>query len=298
MSQPKTNRARIEVQAWPGLAISIALQMVVSVDEVPGVGEDFAALGHNISSSLADSILVFLLASMPSALTDLSLQQQTTDLEPEEYLDWIESLDAMELASQAGACDREEACHRREAIRSPEAPEWESPTAWLHAMASEEQLARVRLLLEDPASLKRLTTDVLRSFWVNHFRAIYVRHRKDVSRAIEEVRRHEGLTELPALLKRLLGRPIEHAEEWVDYPGRVVLVPFPFMGPYLMSMTFDEPEQALILAFDAKRAMGLQVAGEIGPDLARLKALADETRLKILRFVSESERFGGISLLT
>lgn len=135
--------------------------------------------------------------------------------------------------------------------------------------------------------------EVLECFWKDHFSAVYVRYHEDVVQAVEHLGQSHRRAELPSLLKDLLGRSIQCSEDWVGFPGRLLFVPFPFMGPYLLSMTLDDPEPLLVFAFDAKRSMSLQTVDATGPDLAKLKALADETRLKILRFVSKSERFGG-----
>jgi len=293
MSQSELTGPKVEIQTWPGLALCLALQMVLSVDELPGIGEDFEALASGISAPLADSILLFLLTNMPAALIDLSLQEQVTDLAPEGFLDWVEGLDTAELVNHAQAWDHRKRDDRHEAVRSPKSPESEDPADWLREKATKAQLTRVRQVLGDPASLKEMVTTVLRAFWEDHFQAVYARHSDAMSRAVEEIRYHEQPDNLPLLLESLLARPIPIAADWINQHDRILLVPFPFMGPYLVSMSMEEPEPMLIFTFDAERVMGLQAAGDMGPDISKLKALADETRLKILRFASKSERFGG-----
>ncbi|MFC2095050.1 ArsR/SmtB family transcription factor [Candidatus Bipolaricaulota bacterium] len=293
MPQSNTNRPIIDVRTWPGLSITTALQMALSVDEALGISDDFVAMARGITPPLADSITLFLLSNAPAALTELSSQEQVTDLEPEQFLVWVEGLDAAKLSDCASTCHHEESQQRLEEVRSRKSAEWENPREWFLSMASTKQLEQVRRLLEDPEALKQLTVEVLESFWKNHFRAVYVQHTADIVRAVEHLSRGANLTDLPSLLKRLMGRSIECSDEWVSFQGQVLLVPFPFMGPYLLSMMLDDPEPVLVFAFDATRAMGLQSVGKAGPDLAKLKALADETRLNILRFVSESEQFGG-----
>jgi len=282
---------QVAIQIWPGLALCSALQMVISADELPGIGEDFECLSRAIEPALAESIPLFLLTNMPAVLTDLSLQEQVTGLEPDAFLAWAEGLDATDLAARARDYAKKDDC--REAVRSPKAPAEDHPAEWSRAKADEAQLARVRQLLKDPALLKTTAMEVLRVFWEGHFHAVYARH-SGAMRRIEEILRHDpDLDNLPALIERLLGRPIQDAADWTGRHDRILLVPFPFMGPYLVSMTMDEPEAMLILAFDAERALSLLTAVGLGPDILKLKALADETRLKILRFVSQSERFGG-----
>jgi len=138
-----------------------------------------------------------------------------------------------------------------------------------------------------------MVAETLRTFWKDHFHAVYASH-SDAMRRVEEVLRHDpDLDHLPALIQRLLGRQLQDAPNWADRHDRILLVPLPFMGPYLVSMTIEEPEVMLILAFDAERALSQLTAVGRGPDILKLKALADETQLKILYFVSTGERFGG-----
>jgi DNA-binding transcriptional ArsR family regulator len=291
MSRSEPSYPRIEIQIWPGLALCSALQMVLSADELPGSGEDFEKLGRAIEPALAESISLFLLTNMTAVLTDLSLQEQVTDLEPNAFLAWVEGLDAADLAARAR--DYAEKDDYREAVRSPKALAEDHPAEWSRAKANESQFARVRQLLKDPVPLKATAMEVLRAFWEDHFHAVYARH-SDAMRRVEEILRHDpDLDHLPALIERLLGRPIQEAADWTSRHSRILLVPFPFMGPYLVSMTMDKPEAMLILAFDAERALSLLTAVGLGPDILKLKALADETRLTILRFVSTGERFGG-----
>ena len=293
MPQSDINRPNVEARTWPGIAICSALQMILSVDELPGIGEDFEALGRSITSPLADSILVLLLASIPAALTELCLLQQVSDLAPEAFLDWVESLDAAEIATRASNLDSKEPDKWHEALQSPPSSQAESPAEWLHAQATEAQLEQVRQLLADPASLKSLTVEILRTFWNDHFQTIYVRHGDAMAQAVVQLRGHEHLDDPLLLLERLLGRPIPVAADWINHHARILLVPFPFMGPYLMSMSTEDPEPMALFAFDARRVMSLQDFCCGGPDISKLKALADETRLSILHFVSRNERFGG-----
>jgi len=265
--------------------------MVLSADELPGIGEDFEEMGRSINPTLANSISLFLLADMPAVLTDLSLQEKVTGLDTEAFLDWVEGLDASDLAARARDYAKKDDC--REAVRSPKVPTEDHPEAWSRAKANEAQLEQVRQLLEDPSSLKAIAVQTLRAFWEDHLHPVYARHSDAMQRSVEELQRDPDLDELPALIEYLLGRPIQDAANWAGRHDRILLVPFPFMGPYLVSMSMEEPEAMLILAYDAERALSLRTTGGTGPDVSKLKALADETRLKILHFVRESERFGG-----
>ncbi|TFH09329.1 MAG: ArsR family transcriptional regulator [Candidatus Atribacteria bacterium] len=286
---------KVDVRIWPGLAITSALQLVLTADELPGMGDDFASIARDIPSRLADSILVLVLARIPEALTDLAVKQGAIDLPPEGFLKWVEMLDESELSNNADFMRHEAAGNRHETIQSPESDQAaESPIDWLREMASNEQWAQLEQLQKNPALLKDLSIDVLRTFWTDHFQSLYAQHETDMRSATARLLGEPELQHnLAGLLSRLQRRTIELAEDWTEHHERTLLVPLPFMGPYLMSMSICEPEELAVFAFDARRTAGLQSQNASGPDISKLKALADETRLKILQFASGSERFGG-----
>jgi DNA-binding transcriptional ArsR family regulator len=293
MSQTKQNLPAIQIRRWPGLALTSALQTALFVREIPGISEDFERMAHSIQSDLADSIVLFLLTSMPAALFGLSLRDNTTHLDPEAFLKWLSSLSAEDLATSALDEYAQEKAHRHETVQSTETSQSESPAEWTRAEASKSQLEQAKHLLANPAHLKMMAVNTLRVFWEKHFRTIYDSHNAATQQTIDNVRIPAALKGLPLLLESLLGRSLQLPDGWADEHERILLVPFPFMGPYVVSMTTDSPEAMLILCFDADRAMKLRSATILGLDLAKLKALADETRLEILRFTSGSERFGG-----
>ena len=286
---------KVDVQIWPGLAITSGIQMILAANELPGMGDDFESLAHTIPSPLAHSILVLVLAKIPEALIDLAVEQDAIDLAPGDFLTWINNLDEAELADRSNSMSTSAAARRHETIQSPvPTKDEESPVDWLQEMASNAQWAQLEQLQASPALLKDLTVGVIRTFWTDHFQALYAQHEEDMLNATKRLLGdHDLQHNLASLLARLQGRSIQLAEDWTQIHERTLLVPLPFMGPYLMSMSVCDPELLAVFAFDARRAVGLQAQDDGSPDITKLKALADETRLKILRFVSESERFGG-----
>ena len=267
--------------------------MVLSVDELPGIGDDFEAAARNLNASHAESILLLLLANVPGALTELGFLNDVADLEPRAFIDWVHTLDATEIAAHAHRLDPDEDGTQRQAVQSPPMAQADSPAVWLRSQASETQLESVRQLLANPAALKELTSQTLETFWTDYFQAVYQRHAAAMVNAVDRLQHHEQLEHVLPSLEKMLGRPIGIAESWLNEHDHVLLVPFPFMGPYIMSMASQEPETVVLLAFDAERIANLPEKNVRTLDIAKLKALADETRLKILRFVSQSERFGG-----
>ena len=282
----------VDIHLWPGLAVCSALQLALSSDELPGIGEDFAALPSQISPSLAEDIAAFQLTYMPSALADMSFDPSIRSLPPESFFAWVESLPAPDLALHARAyVENHEENSEAHALKAKLV---DSPEAWMMADAAATQLDRARCLLESPAELQAMVTRTLRQFWAAGFREIYQSRLPAMEQVVDALRSCPDLNDLPKLFTNLLGRSIHEIAPMLDtYPG-VSLVPFPFMGPYVLSMTTKASLSLLLLGFDGQQAWETLTKAESGLEVSKLKALADETRLKILAFVSSAnERFGG-----
>ena len=281
----------VKIHMWPGLAVCSALQLTLSTDEVPGIGEDFADLRTRLSPALAEDIAVFQLAYMPSVLTDLSFDTSIRTLAPEGFFAWVEGLEAADLAARARAYAANHEAHSE--LHALKAKLVDSPEAWTWADATPLHLERVRQIMDSPAELQAVVARTLRQFWDAGFREVYAGRQIAMERIVEALQNTSELQDLSGLFRRLLGRSIDDASPGILEHSDVRLIPFPFMGPYLMSMTMEEPEEVLLIGFDAQRAWEAFSQTDSGPELAKLKALADETRLRILAFVSEGERFGG-----
>ena len=292
MSTRPAKHQTVDTHLWPGLAVCSALQLALSSDELPGIGEDFAGLPSRISPSLAEDIASFQLTYMPSVLADMSFDPSVRSLPPESFFAWVESLPATDLASHARAyVENHERNSKAHALKAKLV---DSPEAWMMADAVPLQLDLARHLVCTPPELQALVARTLRQFWAAGFREIYERRLPAMEQVTVALRSCADLSDLPRLFKNLLGRSIaEIAPKLESYRG-VSLVPFPFMGPYVMSMTTKASPSLLLLGFDGQRAWEALTRDDEGLEMAKLKALADETRLKILSFVSAGvERFGG-----
>ena len=280
----------VEVRVWPGLSICAALELVLFAEELPGIGDDFAELRPRMPSPVVDDIVQFLLTGMPSVCTDLSLEAAVTDLEPEAFLSWVDGLDAAELAARSKMHARK-AVEKRE-LHSKGVLDEDNPDVWVQRVATHDQRATCERLLADPQALKLTVTRALRRFWDTCYRDLYESHGAAMAHVTDRLPAHPSVEDIPGLFAHMLGRSIGNARDWERFT-RVHLIPLPFMGPYLMSMTLDDADETLLLAFDAERAAAFLEPSSSGPEVSKLKALADETRLKILGLVQSGERFGG-----
>jgi len=157
-----------------------------------------------------------------------------------------------------------------------------------HFVPEVERRAYTYLL--DPPALQQLVVGHLRSMWYKYLAIEWERVRPMLQKA---VRAFDGVDlsgmERAAAVEYVVGRPLP-VDKWcenIDDAARVVFVPSAHVGPYTARVVADD---TVWLLFGARQP---QDAGEDAPELTRaellvrLNALADDTRLNILRLVVE-----------
>jgi DNA-binding transcriptional ArsR family regulator len=149
---------------------------------------------------------------------------------------------------------------------------------------------RAYTYLIDPPALQQLIVGHLRAMWYKYLAVEWERVRPMLQKA---VRAFDGIDlnhmERGAAAEYVLGQPLRD-DKWchkIDDAARVTFVPSAHVGPYTARI---EAGDRLWLLFGARQP---QDAGDAAPELTRaellvrLSALADDTRLSILRLVAE-----------
>ena len=151
---------------------------------------------------------------------------------------------------------------------------------------------RAYTYLIDPPALQQLVVGHMRAMWYKYLAVEWERVRPMLQQA---VRAFNGIDlsgmDRMAAAEYVVGRPLVNKDgslcEVLDDPQQLIFVPSAHIGPYTAKMAGDD--QAWIL-FGARQP---QDAGEAAPELTRaellvrLSALADDTRLSVLRLVAE-----------
>ena len=143
--------------------------------------------------------------------------------------------------------------------------------------------------LIDPPALQELVVGHMRSMWYKYLAVEWERVRPMLQKA---VRAFDGVDlsgmERAAAAEYIVGRPLRKDDKWcdeLDDAERLVFVPSAHVGPY--TAKFRGSDRTWIL-FGARQP---QDADESAPELTRaellvrLNALADDTRLNILKLV-------------
>lgn len=172
---------------------------------------------------------------------------------------------------------------------------FDSYLEFLYSIFSEEHVdeeieARAYELMGDPPALQELLVSHLRQMWDRYLQEEWQRVRPMLQSAVDAFAEVDlsGMSRLEAA-NFVTGRDLEELK-WNDILQRaeeVIFVPSAHVGPYLGRFWH---EGTLRIIFGARLPAGAQVTA---PDLSRadivvrLNALADDTRLRILKLVAD-----------
>lgn len=173
-----------------------------------------------------------------------------------------------------------------------------SPQAYLEFLQTRFDASHIGIELEleayqyvsDPPAMQTLIVSHLRGMWEQYYAQEWRRIKPlltDSARAFQQL----NLTQMDKMeaLQLVSGKDMrdDPLSKKVDLAERVIFVPNAHIGPYLAKYKFGDD---LVILFGARLPEGTQV---VAPDLSRadilvrLSALADDTRLHILKFISD-----------
>ncbi len=146
-------------------------------------------------------------------------------------------------------------------------------------------------LLLQPAEMQRVIVDHLRLMWKKYLSQEWQRSRPLLHQALQAARQVnvQGL-DFQEAAHLVTGQDLSNERWEANFADarQLILVPHPHIGPYTMST--HSGDGVLILFFGAHIPKGSHL---VAPDLhraellVRVEALADDTRLKILRLIAE-----------
>jgi DNA-binding transcriptional ArsR family regulator len=157
-------------------------------------------------------------------------------------------------------------------------------------LTDEEMETRAYQYVIDPAALKQLVTSHIRWFWKNHLQAEWTRVRpmlEESAKAFNQIDLSDKTR--VELVQFVTGKEISETK-WgkeLEEAKELVFVPNAHIGPYIRGTRIGS---SFFLYFGARLPEGSDVRipeldrAEI---VARLSALADDTRLRILQMIAE-----------
>ena len=162
-------------------------------------------------------------------------------------------------------------------------------------LVDEDVETRAHQYVIDPAALKQLVTGHIRWFWKNYLQAEWARVRpmlEKSARAFNQID-YASMTRME-IMEFVTGKEVSSEPKWESKWGKEVLttkelifVPNAHIGPYMRA---DKIQDTYYIYFGAHLPEGSDVRV---PELdraeivSRISALADDTRLQILRMIAE-----------
>jgi len=224
----------------------------------------------------------------------------------EEYLEDLESTPPSKFRDSLLKAYAE-TCHREDLKDQNQPVDWDevlsSAKSYVEFLrqrfgddgVDEEVETRAHEYVIDPAALKQLVTGHVRWFWKNHLQAEWNRVRpmlEESARAFNQV--DYGDMSRMEIMEFVTGKDVSSEAKWESKWGKEVLkadelifVPNAHIGPYMRA---DNIQDTFYIYFGAHLPEGSDIRV---PELdraeivSRISALADDTRLQILRMIAE-----------
>ncbi len=292
MNQPDATRELgVEFVDWPAYCFCTAPTAVVIGEDLPGAHGWLGETRSSLSSETERDLLVLLLTGALEHVLALHYEAGHLDQPIPEFMQWLEDLDALDLAASCDLSSKWEPCEdggRRTNLGTDS-----NLADWAGIVIERSVWDRAELVIAEPERLHRLLVSTLRVFWEGHFRRAYEVQRAETQETLELLRkRYEGK---PAseVVPALVGRAVPGVESLREGTQKFLAIPVFYLGPYLSESYVDEDMHVRVEAFDPATARAQLDVSPIRENVSRIKALADETRIRILRFLDEGERYGG-----
>ena len=157
----------------------------------------------------------------------------------------------------------------------------------------EPKFRRMHHYLNHPAELRELTVNHLRMMWEKYVKSEWARVEPMLKESVTAHQQmdYTGLSTFE-VMEAVTGRDVramEHITGIVNKVNHIIFIPSPHLGPYVGWHPFIEQKRAYIF-FGARLPKGstvLSPALSRSELLVRLNALADDTRLQMLKLLSE-----------
>lgn len=189
----------------------------------------------------------------------------------------------------------------RGVVESP--PEDDDVSEWkmfIRPGITRADLDEAASLLTSPAHLRERTLALLEGFWRQCYKAEYERQYDDLQRAVRHAQSSAHPVIQIAFAEMTGHRLTDEIINMLPNIERVTYCPSPHLGDFVQFILYSpelilffNPRTVLGAAAEPRSRVGLATAEEIDANsaLGALKALADPTRMKIVRMLGERELY-------
>ena len=273
---------------WPAFSLWSALFLMSMAEALPGQVPWIAGTRRALDNDLRDAITLLNDTTILHQFHGEQLRQARTSQEIPEFLDWLADMEPEGIAEMLPPLEKISALSDGRARFGMDDP----IADWNGVELDARQLDRLRALIGDPTALKEFVVTTLQRFWRDHLETEFRRLQPKLRATVERGNRRTEPRTHRQLVLELAGR--EPAGESIDGQGieRILAIPACHVGAFLLTRQIKEPESVLLVAFEVGREPSPERSVGAAPTASTYRALADETRLGILRFLATGERYG------
>ena len=155
----------------------------------------------------------------------------------------------------------------------------------------EASVPRILRVLDDAESLKASFLRAVKGFWSSHFEQRYIECLPALSGSASAMRNRPLPSDFAEILALITGRLVPRDIPQPDPMTEIILTPSCHVGPYVTRAPLTHPWPAVVLSYNARRIATNGERPLQRPDnvVAALRAVADETRYRILGLLDNSE---------
>lgn len=273
---------------WPAFSLWSALFLMDMADGLPGQAPWIETTRRRLDDGLRDAITLLNDTTIFHGIHGEQLARGLTSQEMPEFLDWLAGIGPVGIAAMLPPIEKISALSDGRARFGMDDP----IADWSGVELDARLLGRLQGLVEDPNALSEFVIETLRRFWRDHLEAEFRRLQPLLQAAVDRGNRRTEPRTHRELVLELAGR--EPAGESIDGRGvrQILAIPTCHMGSFLLTRHLKDPDSILLVAFEVGRTSSSDRAAAAAPMASTFRALADDTRLGILRFLATGERYG------
>jgi ArsR family transcriptional regulator len=289
-------RAANRVSLHPVRNALASMMLVAKDEEMPGTGAWVAQIREKLGADELFRHRLVIIGFFHAILPENDFASFS------DYLDDMEKSDPVTLRDKMLSTYAQICIGCTEEVRTA-VPDWEkvlsTPEAYVgflvdhfgEGLVEAELETRAYEYVVDPPAMRKLIVDYLRWFWDEHMSQEWART-EPVLRESVKAFKNANLDNMSRLemVRYVTGQDMDE-DQWgkmLTRTARIVFIPNPHIGPYVTRFHFRD---ALGVIFGARQPEDARVRipeldrAEI---VARMSALADDTRLRILQMIAEN----------
>jgi DNA-binding transcriptional ArsR family regulator len=155
-------------------------------------------------------------------------------------------------------------------------------------------------LLSDPPAMRAAILSHLKTMWHHDLAAEWAHNQTFLTQIVDtfQSRDYAGLSAYEAI-QSVTGREVHGCWQQVLATAKtLVFIPSPHIGPYLLHYAYPPVVRVIFGADSARRVESSSMALNRADFLVQLRALADETRLRILELLSQEDELCAQEIVT